>query len=544
LSLGIALDIGTSGFRCYLLDINSASVLKAAVTPRHPLPGSNVIDHLEFAVNEGVDLAQHLMVSSINRLISGLQCDVRKITRLAICGNPIQLSIFQGIEIRDLAYAGRTKLKSLGINAPCRQSKIIKARKIDGLNLSPDTEIMIPPSVEHEVGGDAIAMVIQTGILHREEIALATDYGTNAEMVLKVGETIFTGSTAAGPAIEGQQLSSGMLALPGAIVDVEIDSDSTLKTWVLDESMSVSIGSKVNLISGKTLSEGTVSSIGITGTGVIALIEQGIRRGIITLPKINTLDKCIKLPGENRFTEIDLIQVGKAVAAFRAGHTSLVKMANIEISQIDAVYLCGASGTFVDAEKARNVGLYPQQIQTVHQVGNTSLSMARDLILQPDRLQEMQDIANTLKSNHCMFASSGIFSKAFIVELSYWTEGMPDELYLKYSKRYNLPCALECALKPKITHVEKDKTKNYEDCNISIIQYESSYAEIDFKGCTWCMECINNCPEHALSIHGNDEKKTIRLDFSLCRGYSCKKCEKICPDNIFLYTDILKAHRK
>ena len=34
-------------------------------------------------------------------------------TTLAVCGNPFQLSLFQKIEIRDLAYAGKRMLETL-----------------------------------------------------------------------------------------------------------------------------------------------------------------------------------------------------------------------------------------------------------------------------------------------------------------------------------------------------------------------------------------------------------------------------------------------
>ncbi|MEZ5335810.1 MAG: hypothetical protein R2741_11530 [Methanolobus sp.] len=36
--------------------------------------------------------------------------------------------------------------------------------------------------------------------------------------------------------------------------------------------------------------EGTIKAKGITGTGVIAILEAGMKDGVITLPKINTPD--------------------------------------------------------------------------------------------------------------------------------------------------------------------------------------------------------------------------------------------------------------
>ena len=54
--LGIALDLGTSGFRGQAVDLDKqGSILSTAVTTRHPLPGANVMDHLHIAIELGLD---------------------------------------------------------------------------------------------------------------------------------------------------------------------------------------------------------------------------------------------------------------------------------------------------------------------------------------------------------------------------------------------------------------------------------------------------------------------------------------------------------
>ena len=201
-SLGIALDLGTSGFRGQAIDLNhNGIVLSTAVTTRHPLPGANVMDHLHFALEVGVDYAHKVVVDAVNRVIETLEVEKAQVVRLAVCGNPIQLSLFQEIEIRDLAYAGKRKLASLGVVHPQRDAQVLKAREIRGLDLPGGIDVFIPPSVRHEVGADALAMMIQTGMLERDEIAITTDYGTNAEMALIVKGAVYCGSTAAGPAL-------------------------------------------------------------------------------------------------------------------------------------------------------------------------------------------------------------------------------------------------------------------------------------------------------------------------------------------------------
>jgi len=143
--LGVALDLGTSGFRGQAIDLDQkGTILSTAVTTRHPLPGANVIDHLHFALEVGLDWAHQVVVHAINQVIDNLKIDKSKVVRLAVCGNPIQLSLFQEIEFRDLAYAGKRKLESLGVVAPKRDAKIVKAPDIRGLDLPPDANIMIP----------------------------------------------------------------------------------------------------------------------------------------------------------------------------------------------------------------------------------------------------------------------------------------------------------------------------------------------------------------------------------------------------------------
>ncbi|MCK5318517.1 MAG: DUF4445 domain-containing protein, partial [Anaerolineales bacterium] len=359
--LGIALDLGTSGFRGHAIDLDqNGIILSTAVTTRHPLPGANVIDHLHFALEVGLDWAQQVVVHATNQVIDNLRIDKSNVVRLAVCGNPIQLSLFHGIEFRDLAYAGKRKLESLGVVAPKRDAQIVKAREIIGLDLPKHADIMIPPAVRHEIGADALAMMIQTGMLEKEEIAIVTDYGTNAEMALIYEGTVYTGSTAAGPALEGQQIEDGLLALPGAISDVDFQpeenvvtvgfkrvasedqpSSGNLKTYVLSQEMMPRPGDTVDPTTGSVLEEGELEAVGITGTGVVALLSQGMKARLIHIPRINTPDTEIHLPDEIKFTEKDLLEAGKAIGSVRAGHITLCEEAGIQLEDIEIAYMSG-----------------------------------------------------------------------------------------------------------------------------------------------------------------------------------------------------------
>ena len=449
--LGVALDLGTSGFRGQAIDLDqNGTILSTAVTTRHPLPGANVMDHLHFALDVGSDWAREVVVHAVNRVIDSLRIEKDQVVRLAVCGNPIQLSLFQEIEIRDLAYAGKRKLKKLGVVPPKRDAQIIKARDIRGLDLPAEVDILIPPAVRHEIGADALAMMIQTGMLEKDEIAITTDYGTNAEMALIVKGTVYTGSTAAGPAIEGQQIEDGLLALPGAISDVEFEAEAggeavptetatddqpirgRLKTYVLNQEMLPRLGDTVDPATGSVLEKGELEAVGITGTGVVALLSQGLKARLIRLPRINTSDRKIHLSNGVKFTEKDLTEAGKAIGSIRAGHISLCQEAGIIVEDIETAYMSGASGTYVDALKAQEIGMIPANVKRIYQVGNTSLAMARDMVRDEDQLWRMKRIADDLRQHHCMFAISKVFENVYILELSSWTQGMPLDQYQKF----------------------------------------------------------------------------------------------------------------
>lgn len=553
---GINLDLGTSGFRGQAVDLDRAGhIISTAVTTRHPMPGANVIDHLHYALEVGRENAHRTIIEAVNTVIDNLRVDKSQIERLAVCGNPIQLSLFQGIEFRDLAYAGQRKLESLGVVSPKRNAQIVKAETIPGLGIPAGADVLIPPAVRHEIGADALAMMIQTGMLEKDEIALITDYGTNAEMALIVNGIVYTGSTAAGPALEGQQIEHGILALPGAISDVELeggDDDvsrkpgqvsgkSALHTYVLNEDMFPQPGDTVDPSSGAQLRKGELRAVGITGTGVVALLSQGLRASLIRIPKITTPDTEIHLPDHIVFSEEDLLEAGKAIGSVRAGHITLCKEAGIRLEDIETAYMSGASGTYVDALKAQEIGMIPANVKRIYQVGNTSLAMARDIVTNVDNLWKMQKIADNLRQNHCMFASSKVFEKVYILELSYWTEGMPLSQYQKFLRKYGLPALAEITRKPQVIKTVERDIPDLGEMGLHIIRDIGVRKTLRFEGCIGCEECVEECPENALTIQTDEEGFPITINLALCDGVACQRCERSCGEKAFDLIKLLTA---
>lgn len=534
-SLAIAVDIGTSGIRAQAIDLSTARIRSTVITLHHPLPGSNVMDHLHFALEIGLDTARAILIEALNTVIETLHIPLDQVQSISVCGNPTQLSIFQESEIQDLAFAGQRKLALLGITDVKRNAVILSAGQIPGLKLAPKCQVIIPPAIRHEVGADALAMIIKSGMLEQNETSLAIDLGTNAEMALYHNGRVFTASTAAGPAIEGQHITCGVLATPGAVCDLE-PTPPYHQLKVLGPDMRSVSGQIIDLSYPRVIrfSE-SQPPIGITGTGTIAMIQQGIAGEHVVLPHITTTDARLHA-GEHLFiTEKDLQEAGKAIGALRAGQIALCQQAGIDLGDIQTLYMSGASGMYVDIIKARDIGLIPARVQKIYQLGNTALAMARELVINPAALKMVSAVADRLRKSHFRLAVSNVFQKVFILELSHWTEGMPMNLYRKLLKRYGLKDLPEPGNRPEIIRPES--------CDLGAVGDSGliSLADIEFKisrpvsGCTACRNCLVVCPVDAISLDSRNAPPTIKLTCARCNGVTCRQCENVCPERVLQF---------
>ncbi len=534
---GVAIDLGTSGFRAQKIDLDSGEIKKTVITLRNPLPGANVMDHLDFAIHYGLDKAHGLSATAVKNILTELGVKPEEMEKFSICGNPIQLSIFQGIPIEDLAYAGERKKQKYHIEEQNRDARVIPLPEIEGFEEFKNCKLFVPPAIKHEVGADALALIVKAGMIESDEIAIATDYGTNAEMALKSKGIIYTGSAAAGPALEGQEIEYGSIASPHTICDVEFEGEN-LRCYVLDRDMNTSRGDLVNPKTGEVVEKGEFTAKGITGTGVIALIETGIRNKLIVLPKIKTPEGIIHLQDGIKFTEKDLVAAGRAIGALRAGHITLCVAAGIEMEDLKTAHMSGAAGTYMDAEKAHQVGMIPFNANYVSQIGNTSLAVAREILISEDRLWELQAIAKEIVGTHVMFATSDAFKEAYMLELAYWNEGMAFKMLQKFLKKKNLPRIGEPSTNLKIDRqVERDIPELGEE-GLKVLEKVGTYLTMVIEDCTECKTCAKVCPTGALRV---EDGGTIKIRTDLCDGANCQRCLHACPDDRFKWENLTVA---
>ncbi|NMA64822.1 MAG: methylamine methyltransferase corrinoid protein reductive activase [Clostridiaceae bacterium] len=534
---GISLDLGTSGFRAQAVDLKTKKVISTSITECHPLPGANIMDHLTFGIRVGLDVAHGVVINTVNKLIKTLGIDLKDVVRMSLCGNPIQLSIAQNIPIDDLAFAGENARRVRGIKEQKRDAGIFNPVEY-GIEVSDGVELYVPPAIRHEIGADALAMMYKSGFLEEKETCLVTDYGTNAEMALKVGDEIYTGSAAAGPAMEGQSIKHGMLAAPGAISDLKFDIQWICK--VLDDNLIPRDGDRFDFILGTAGKPGPMhgKAKGITGTGVIAAVAVAKKSGLLRKGKLNTKDSKMHLQDGIYITAKDIAEAMKAVGAMRAGHYTLLEHAGIKFEDLRTMYMTGASGTYVDAIKAREIGMLPPTCDTIYQYGNTSLALATDLLMNPELLDELQSVADDIRANHVMFAGDAVFEDIYVQELAHCEEGMSMFTYnenLEMSGRQTIPRPRGV---PKVTRISERDIADLGERGLYILNDLGTDLIGKMEGCTGCKSCERECPEHALIVA---KDKTIIVKTKNCLGTACYRCQYVCPEKVMKFDTLRLA---
>jgi ferredoxin len=140
-----------------------------------------------------------------------------------------------------------------------------------------------------------------------------------------------------------------------------------------------------------------------------------------------------------------------------------------------------------------------------------------------------------------MFAESKIFEKVYILELSYWTEGMPLSQYQKFLTKYDLPPLVEVMDLPQVIKTVKRDIPDLGVRGLTIIPDIGERKTISFSGCLGDAECVVACPEHALRMKRRGDEFDITINLALCNGVACRRCERVCKEKVFELIPLLTS---
>lgn len=378
---GLAVDVGSTTVVAKLLNMQTGETLgTAAGYNGQCLYGDDVLTRVFRAMEPGgLELLQEAVVKTLNFLISDLCARTgvkqEEITAMAIGANTIMVHLLLGL---DTSYICREPyipvLNNTGFLEPGDT----------GLDIFPHGVLYCLPSVGSYVGGDVVADILVSNMHSRQEISLLVDIGTNGEIILGNQDWIMACAGAAGPALEGGVVASGMRAEVGAVDTVRIEPDGTVKYTVI----------------------GASRAKGICGSGLVDALAGMLLAGVIDLAGrfADGRESFTVVPAaesatceEIAITQTDIDNIIRTKGAVNAAVEVLLENVGCAMDEISYFFSAGAFGKHLQIESAVTIGLYPDLPRDrMIQLGNSSLEGARQVLLSLSRLREAAEIVSQI----------------------------------------------------------------------------------------------------------------------------------------------------
>jgi uncharacterized 2Fe-2S/4Fe-4S cluster protein (DUF4445 family) len=386
-SWSVALDLGTTNLVALLYDnTEQKDVLTRSIENPQIRYGSDILTRMHHAMTAKRDDVYGALLSGVNGLIKSLceeagigQDDVHAVT---VAGNTVMSHFFLGLDISTIPVDPFVPV--------VRTPGFFAASELS-LAVNPEAVVYVFPNAGSYVGGDITAGILASGMFQSDATSILIDVGTNAEVVIGNRDWMIVGAGAAGPALEEGITKIGKRARRGIIYDIKIDGRD---------------------ISCRTFDQ--CRPEGICGSGMVSLLYELYRAGVID--KSGALvpgPHVVEVRGERAFsitcddadslfiTQSELQNFMKSKAAMFTLLLVLTRSVGISFRDIAKVYVSGALGTGIDAEKAAGIGMLPAwPAELVEPLGNSSLAGARLLLTDGDLVQTVNELAAKITYKH------------------------------------------------------------------------------------------------------------------------------------------------
>ena len=396
---GVAIDIGTTTVVCSLVDILTGEELgHASEINAQKFFGLDVLTRITYEIenpDDGREKLQKAIVGSINKMVKSI-CDRHGLTQdqiyqVTVGANCTMMHMLLGVDARPIGKAPFAPVFA--------RAKDVKASDI-GLKAAPGARLYCLPSVSAYIGADIVAGAYVCDLKHQKGNVMFIDIGTNGEIVLAADGKLMSCSCAAGPALEGMNISSGMRAAEGAIEDIHINED----------------GLDLKII-------GDCEPAGICGSGILTVTKELLRTGIVrktgAFVKADKFDAddyrskyiAVDEDGKRSFrmteggdgteplyiTQGDVRQVQLAKGAILSGFMALMKKAGIGMADLDRVLIAGQFGAHLPAESITGTGILPFEVEDrIEYVGNTSKTGAYMALMSGKVKRDMEELAHEM----------------------------------------------------------------------------------------------------------------------------------------------------
>lgn len=383
--LGLAIDLGTTTVVLKVVDLQArATIVTASFANPQGFAGSDIMHRISYAAGAFTGELQHAIASAINTEIRTVarSCGFRRtsITQIVVAGNPTMRDILFGIDVQGLGQRPYRSSVEADFRAGRRATTELEApaRRL-GLHLNPRARVIGLPIIGSHVGADTVACLLAIGMADVDRPVMLVDVGTNTEVVVGHRNRMIAASCPAGPAFEGGQIAYGMPAYDGAIESLAWEGDRFAFRTI-----------------------GGAPPEGICGSGLIDLIAELRRHGLITPKGVFTADRRLReidvAPGGITFSRADASALAQAKAANYCGQVIAMRHFGIEPADLDRLYLAGGFATFVDPRNAIDIGmLAPVPVERIEKVGNAAVEGARIALLSAAERKRIDALAQRIE---------------------------------------------------------------------------------------------------------------------------------------------------
>ncbi|MCH8118667.1 MAG: DUF4445 domain-containing protein [Planctomycetes bacterium] len=388
-NFAVAVDLGTTTVVAHLTDLTKVATIDTEATYNSQINfGEDYIRRIIYAEeNDAFDEMQNRIVHDVNNLIVTLatrqKIDLQEITTVIFAGNTAMIHFLLNLDptrIRREPY-----IASAGFVPPIRAAEA-------GIQINKRGLLYCLPSVAAYVGSDIVAGVLTTRIFTKKGISLFADIGTNGEVVLGNQDWLVCASSSAGPAFEGSGVKHGMRAGAGAIEKLTILDDGSFELKII----------------------GNTHPVGICGSGLLDTLAELFINGIIDRtgrfnpngqPRLTEGDEGWQFqiaPAGNEHQEIvitqaDINNLVRSKAGVFAAIRVLMESTQTKLEDLDAVYLAGGFGNFLNVRQAVTIGMLPDvPLEKIQFVGNTSIAGAKTVMLSRKALKAAEKIAKSM----------------------------------------------------------------------------------------------------------------------------------------------------
>lgn len=385
---GVAVDVGTTTVAASLVCLDSGRVLgNAATLNPQKAYGQDVLARISFVMEneDGLIKLQESIIECLNALVEQLcketNVSFKHIYNFAISANPTMMHVLLGVDPTPIGLASYTPVFTKWQDVPASQI---------GLKATDECRVYCLPGVSAYVGADVVAGIYASKLTEEMGNAMFIDIGTNGEIVLSLNGQLFACSCAAGPALEGANISCGMRAAPGAIEDIKfMNNNFVLKT--INNKPPIGICGSGIMAAAPALLQG-----GFMKAGGALLKEKDFKEGD---PRLKYLwqegrARGVHITDDIIITQQDIRQIQLAKGAILSGFYALLQESGISIDDLDKVIIAGQFGAHLPPQTLIEAGLLPMGLMDkISYVGNSSHTGAYLALTSKEARQQMERLA-------------------------------------------------------------------------------------------------------------------------------------------------------